>query len=59
MSYQLNIEPLGASLEVEDDQTILDACITTLTQGRLDIYPEKFLSAADARQVRSPVFKKI
>jgi phenol hydroxylase P5 protein len=41
---------------------MIDACITTLMQGRLferDIYTEKFLSAADAQQVRSPLFKKI
>lgn len=41
---------------------MIDACITTLMQGRLfenDIYTEKFLSAADAQQVRSPLFRKI
>lgn len=41
---------------------MIDACITSLMQGRLfenDIYTEKFLSAADAQQVRSPLFKKI
>ncbi|TAM10703.1 MAG: 2Fe-2S iron-sulfur cluster binding domain-containing protein [Nevskiaceae bacterium] len=41
---------------------MIDACITTLMQGRLferDIYTEKFLSAADAQQVRSPLFKSI
>ncbi|WP_367067195.1 phenol 2-monooxygenase domain-containing protein [Oryzisolibacter sp. LB2S] len=41
---------------------MIDACITTLMQGRLferDIYTEKFISAADAQQVRSPLFKKI
>ena len=41
---------------------MIDACITTLMQGRLferDIYTEKFFSAADAQQVRSPLFKKI
>ena len=41
---------------------MIDACITTLMQGRLferDIYHEKFLSAADAQQVRSPLFRKI
>ena len=41
---------------------MIDACITTLMQGRLfekDIYTEKFLSAADAQQVRSPLFKKL
>jgi len=27
MSYQLTIEPLGQSIEVEEDQTILDACL--------------------------------
>ena len=35
---------------------MIDACITTLMQGRLfekDIFTEKFLSAADAQQVRS------
>lgn len=40
---------------------MIDACITTLIQGRLferDIYTEKFFSAADALQVRSPLFKK-
>lgn len=41
---------------------MIDACITTLMQGRLferDIYTEKFFSAADAQQVKSPLFKKI
>lgn len=41
---------------------MIDACITTLMQGRLferDIYQEKFLSAADAQAVRSPLFRKI
>ena len=41
---------------------MIDACITTLMQGRLferDIYTEKFISAADAQQARSPLFKKI
>lgn len=40
---------------------MIDACITTLMQGRLferDIFLEKFISAADAQQVRSPFFKK-
>ena len=41
---------------------MIDACISTLMQGRLferDIYMEKFISAADAQQVRSPLFKNI
>ena len=42
---------------------MIDACITTLMQGRLferDIYTEKFISAADtAQQLRSPLFKRI
>lgn len=41
---------------------MIDACITTLIQGRLfekDIFTEKFFSAADAQQIRSPLFKKI
>ncbi|CAL95056.1 NADH:ubiquinone reductase (Na(+)-transporting) subunit F [Azoarcus olearius] len=41
---------------------MIDACITTLMQGRLfenDIYTEKFFSAADVQQVRSPLFKRI
>ena len=41
---------------------MIDACINTLMQGRLferDIYVEKFVSAADAQQVRSPLFKSI
>jgi len=42
---------------------MIDACITTLMQGRLferDIYTEKFLSAADAAEsARSPLFRKI
>lgn len=41
---------------------MIDACITTLMQGRLferDIYTEKFISAADAQQVRSPLFRAI
>jgi phenol hydroxylase P5 protein len=40
---------------------MIDACITTLMQGRLferDIYTEKFFSAADAQQVRSPLFRR-
>ena len=41
---------------------MIDACISTLMQGRLferDIYTEKFISAADAQQARSPLFRKI
>ena len=41
---------------------MIDACITALMQGRLferDIFMEKFFSAADVQQVRSPLFKKI
>lgn len=41
---------------------MIDACIDSLMQGRLferDIYMEKFISAADAQQVRSPLFKSI
>jgi phenol hydroxylase P5 protein len=41
---------------------MIDACITTLIQGRLferDIYTEKFLSAADAERIRSPLFKAL
>lgn len=41
---------------------MIDACITTLMQGRLferDIFTEKFFSAADAQQTKSPLFKKI
>lgn len=41
---------------------MIDACITSLMQGRLferDIYTEKFFSAADAQQVRSPLFKRV
>lgn len=41
---------------------MIDACITTLIQGRLferDVYTEKFLSAADVERIRSPLFKAI
>jgi phenol/toluene 2-monooxygenase (NADH) P5/A5 len=41
---------------------MIDACITTLMQGRLferDIYQEQFLSAADTARARSPLFKRI
>lgn len=41
---------------------MVDACITTLMQGRLferDIFTEEFISAADAQQVRSPLFKRL
>lgn len=41
---------------------MIESCITALMQGRLferDIYTEKFLSAADAQQVRSPLFKAL
>lgn len=41
---------------------MIEACIGTLMQGRLferDIYTEKFLSAADAGQARSPLFKRV
>ncbi len=41
---------------------MIEACIATLMQGRLyerDIYTEKFLSAADAGQQRSPLFKRV
>ena len=41
---------------------MIESCISTLMQGRLyerDIYSEKFISAADAQQVRSPLFKHL
>ena len=41
---------------------MIEACISTLMQGRLferDIYTEKFFSAADAQQIRSPLFKRV
>lgn len=41
---------------------MVDACIGALMQGRLferDIYTERFLSAADASQARSPLFRNI
>lgn len=41
---------------------MVEACIRTLMQGRLferDIYTERFISAADAQQVRSPLFKSL
>ncbi|MDI4665631.1 2Fe-2S iron-sulfur cluster binding domain-containing protein [Xanthobacter autotrophicus] len=41
---------------------MIEAAIATLMQGRLferDIYTERFISAADAQQVRSPLFKAI
>lgn len=41
---------------------MIESCISALMQGRLferDIYTEKFLSAADAQQIRSPLFKAI
>jgi phenol hydroxylase P5 protein len=41
---------------------MIESCIKTLMQGRLferDIYTEKFISAADAQQVRSPLFKRV
>ena len=42
---------------------MIEACITTLMQGRLferDIYMEKLFSAADAsQQLKSPLFKNI
>ena len=40
---------------------MIEACINALMQGRLferDIFIERFISAADAQQVRSPFFKK-
>jgi phenol/toluene 2-monooxygenase (NADH) P5/A5 len=41
---------------------MVEACIRTLMQGRLferDIHTEKFISAADAQQVRSPLFRSL
>lgn len=41
---------------------MIDACITTLMQGRLferDIYNERFISSADSQQARSPLFKSL
>jgi phenol/toluene 2-monooxygenase (NADH) P5/A5 len=41
---------------------MIEACIATLMRGRLyerDIYTERFLSAADAQQLRSPLFKNV
>lgn len=41
---------------------MIEACIATLMQGRLferDISTEKFFSAGDAQQVRSPLFRRV
>ena len=41
---------------------MIEACIGTLMRGRLferDIYTERFFSAADTQQVRSPLFKRV
>ena len=41
---------------------MIDASITTLMRGRLferDIYTEKFISAADSEETRSPLFRNI
>jgi phenol/toluene 2-monooxygenase (NADH) P5/A5 len=41
---------------------MIEACIGTLMQGRLfeaDMYTEKFYSAADTQQQRSPLFKRV
>jgi phenol hydroxylase P5 protein len=41
---------------------MIDACLTTLMQGRLferNIYLERFISAADAQHVRSPLFRSV
>lgn len=41
---------------------MIEACLATLMQGQLyerDIHTEKFISAADAQQVRSPLFKRV
>ncbi|HJV84995.1 MAG TPA: 2Fe-2S iron-sulfur cluster binding domain-containing protein [Noviherbaspirillum sp.] len=41
---------------------MIEACIKTLMQGRLfekDIFTEKFITAADASQVRSPLFRNV
>ncbi len=49
-------------------RTLVEACIGTLVQGRQgrqgrlferDIYTKKFLSAADAGKVRSPLFRNV
>lgn len=41
---------------------MIEASIRALMRGRLferDIHVEKFLTAGDAQQVRSPLFRKI
>jgi phenol hydroxylase P5 protein len=41
---------------------MIEACLAALMQGRLferDIYTEKFLSAADTRTARSPLFQRV
>lgn len=41
---------------------MIEACLATLMQGRLyerDIYTEKFISAADTNQQRSPLFRRV
>ena len=41
---------------------MIDACLTAMMQGRLferDIHTEKFLSAADAQRVSSPLFRSV
>lgn len=52
----------GAKAYLCGPPPMIEACIATLMQGRLferDIYTEKFFSAADAQQLRSPLFKSI
>jgi phenol/toluene 2-monooxygenase (NADH) P5/A5 len=51
----------GNSAYICGPPLMIDACISALIQGRLyerDIFIERFISAADAQQVRSPFFKK-
>jgi phenol hydroxylase P5 protein len=53
---------VGHSAYLCGPPVMVEACISTLMQGRLyerDIFTEKFLSAADANQQRSPLFKRV
>ena len=54
--------PQGMKAYLCGPPAMIDAAITALMQGRLferDIHTEKFLSAADAQSVRSPLFRSI
>ena len=59
MSYKLTIEPLGATIEVEEGQTVLDAAlpadaVVSVDAGNFSGWPQRFLTFGGGRRLLGP-----